>query len=208
MCFFELTFIFQNGLSDNSKILIMKFYYVLLFFICLNSLAYSQDEDNPANVADQVLTAEEISNQPNFFLDVLENANLPNDKDEVKLSVYRNESGERLKEDAWVKPEMVFQLYVMGSEETSNEFPMEAFSFPNLQTLVFPMWKFKEVPAYLPKSLPKLQYLDLQGSQISTLPETLAEMKHLDTVNLIGTNVSDTELERLKKLLPNVTFFK
>lgn len=181
----------------------MKFLYS---FVLLLSLSVSSLIAQDAEI--EVLTPEEMNNQPNFFLDNLEDANLPNDKGEVKLFVFRNENGEYSKEEAWVKPEMVFQLYVTSTEENEKEFPLEVFSFPNLQTLVFPLWKFTEVPAYLPNSLAKLQYLDLQGAPIASLPETLIDMKYLDSINLSETKVSDAELEKLKKLLPKVTFFK
>ncbi len=177
----------------------------ILTCLCMVSYMFvSMAQDNP----EVILGPEEINNQPNFFLDNLEDANLPNENGEVKLSFYRSENGERTREEAWVKPEMVYQLYVMGSKDREKEFPLEVFSFPNLQTLVFPMWKFDEIPVYISKSLPKLQYLDLQGSNVASLPETLQDMKYLDSVNISETKISDAELAKLRELLPSVTFFK
>lgn len=179
----------------------MKTFVVLLFSISLSTVLFSQEED-------MILSAEEISNQPNFFLDNLEDATSPNDKGEIRLFVFRKENGEMNKEEAWVKPEMVYQLYITSTEERANEFPMEAFNFPNLQTLVFPLWKFKELPVFLPKSLPKLEYLDIQGAPVSSIPETFTDMKYLNSLNITGTKIDDTTFAKLKETYPNVTFFR
>lgn len=153
------------------------------------------------------LGPEEMNNQPNFFLDNLEDANNPNENGEVKLFMYLTENGEYRKEEAWVKPENVYQLYVTSTPETAEKFPLEVLGFRHLQTLVFPLWKFDEVPSTI-SYLPNLEYLDFQGAPITTLPKELGDLQYLQSVNLSQTKVTKDEIESLREKMPKVTFFQ
>lgn len=179
----------------------MRSFLFVFLSLCLSTQILAQDE-----ISDP-LGPEEMDKQPNFFLDNLEDANNPNENGEVRLFMYLTEDGEYTKEEAWVKPENVYQLYVTSTAETAENFPLEVLNFRHLQTLVFPLWKFEEVPSTV-SYLPNLEYLDFQGAPITTLPKELGDLQYLQSVNLSQTKVTKNEIESLREIMPKVTFFQ
>ncbi len=56
--------------------------------------------------------------------------------------------------------------------------------------------------------LENLETLGLNGCNISKLPNNIGQLKKLKSLGLAGNNISATEMERIKKALPNcVTYF-
>jgi Leucine-rich repeat (LRR) protein len=179
----------------------MRMFLFVFFSLCLSTQILAQGE-----IADP-LGPEEMNKQPNFFLDNLEDANNPNENGEVRLFMYLTEDGEYRKEETWIKPANVYQLYITSTPETANKFPLEVLNFPHLQTLVFPLWGFEELHPSV-AYLPNLEYLDLQGAPITTLPKELGDLQYLRTINLSQTKVTKDEIESLREIMPKVTFFQ
>lgn len=58
----------------------------------------------------------------------------------------------------------------------------------------------------LPKEIGKMEYLyslDLSGNQLTSLPEEIGKLQYLYSLNLTGNNISKTEIEKIRRLLPN-----
>jgi Leucine-rich repeat (LRR) protein len=53
------------------------------------------------------------------------------------------------------------------------------------------------------KELPKLQKLDLWKNQLTQLPESIGQLQKLQELNLWRNNFSETEKDKIRKLLPN-----
>ncbi|MGK0388816.1 MAG: Leucine-rich repeat (LRR) protein [Maribacter sp.] len=179
----------------------MRMFLFVFFSLCLSTQILAQGE-----IADP-LGPEEMDKQANFFLDNLNDANNPNENGEIRLFMYLTEDGEYRKEETWINPRNVYQLYVTSTPETATTFPLEILSFPHLQTLVFPLWKFEEVPSAI-SYFPNLEYLDLQGAPITTLPKELENLQYLQSINLSQTKVTKDEIENLREIMPKVTFFQ
>lgn len=182
----------------------MKIITSIIFSLLLTTSLIAQDVQEINN---GLLSVDEMKAQPNLFLENIEDA-IPNEEGKVKLFIYKDVNGTYESEEQWYKTDEVYQLYATGVQGKKDRFPLEVFSFPKLQTLVFPQWQFTKLPATISTSLPNLQYLDLQGTPITTLPQTLKQMKYLEYVNLTGTKVSQEEISRLKEEMPKVTFFQ
>ena len=60
-----------------------------------------------------------------------------------------------------------------------------------------------EIPGWL-TSLPNLRALSLNGTKVAKLPEDLSAWKRLDLLSLGGCPVPKSEMDRIRKALPDV----
>lgn len=177
----------------------MKATYLMLFGLLFATASFAQ--------SGELLSPEEMDKQLNYYLVKVEDAFTPNDEGQVKLYLYEYTDGKFNKEEVWVKPDEVYQLYVLPYDNDATRFPKEVFLFKNLQVLVLGMWEFTEIPATATSNLPNLQYLDLQMTKISKLPASVGDWKYMDYINLLDTKVDDKERGRIKEALPNASIF-
>ncbi len=176
----------------------------LLTFTFSNSFAQGDEEKSKEST---LLSYEELDQETTYYLEKVEDVVTPNDNGEVQLYVYDFKADPISKEAVWVKPEDVYILYVRHYDNDASRFPLEVYLFPKLQTLVLGLWEFEEVPSTIDKRLPNLQYLDLQSTKISALPETIKECKHLEFLNIGGTKISSETKKTIQEWLPKVTIF-
>ncbi len=176
----------------------------LSFFIFIFSFSISAQEFTEKS---GLLSIEELESAPDYYLLNKEDVTNTNDKGEIRLFQYLNQAGSVSQNEVWVHPNKVAKLYVTFQQKNAFDFPKEVYSFPNVQTLVLAMWNFDNIPFSLANSLPKLQYLDLQGTPVQKLPDNFRELLYLEYLNISRTRISETEKSNLKKKLPKVTFF-
>ena len=65
-----------------------------------------------------------------------------------------------------------------------------------------PFTNLKQLPASIDK-LQDLEVLNISGTQINTLPESIIQLENLKYLYLYKTGISDSEKEALKKAMPN-----
>ncbi|MCL4366626.1 leucine-rich repeat domain-containing protein [Patescibacteria group bacterium] len=53
--------------------------------------------------------------------------------------------------------------------------------------------------------LANLQSLYLNNNQLSSLPKSITQLKHLTTIDLTRNPISDSELKKLRTLMPNAS---
>lgn len=83
--------------------------------------------------------------------------------------------------EALAQPDSVIKLNLRGKK--LKEFPVEIFSFSNLQVLNLSRNKIKEIPAEIIK-LKNLQELDMSNNDITQLPTQIGQLKHLAKLKL------------------------
>ena len=92
-----------------------------------------------------------------------------------------------------------------GSQIT--ELPKEIGNLNGLQTLYLWGSQITELPKEI-GNLKGLQTLDLRRSQITELPKEIGNLKGLQTLYLYGTKISKSEIDKLRKKLPNCEILK
>jgi hypothetical protein len=104
-------------------------------------------------------------------------------------------------EEALKEPANVYRLDL--SHNGLTEFPMEILRLINLQTLNLSNNGIEILPADIVK-LHKLQYLNLSTNGIKKLPAEIASLRHLKKLDLSQNQFLNSELLRVKRMLPQV----
>ncbi len=181
----------------------MKFIYCFTVLGLLSSSIFAQD------LAEKgiLLSDEEMKISPDYYLLNPDDVGNLNEEGQIRLYQYIVEEGEYKREEKWVERGEVRKLYVSYTDDKLGEFPKEVFEFENIQTLVMASWQFESIPWDLAVKLPNIQYLDIQGAKVRTLPDNFSDLKHLKYLNLSGTLISEMTKNALREMLPKVTFF-
>ncbi|HXA01314.1 MAG TPA: leucine-rich repeat domain-containing protein [Cytophagaceae bacterium] len=80
--------------------------------------------------------------------------------------------------------------------------PPEIADIKELVVLNMPNNKLTSLPKEIGQ-LTKLRNLNLSKNQLTTLPEELGNCKNLKTLNVSENNISQSEIDKIQKLLPN-----
>lgn len=97
--------------------------------------------------------------------------------------------------------EALFQLNL--NYHHLSKLPSSFSKLQDLEELNLRKNNFRHFPSEI-LSLEKLKKLDLSGNKIKELPINLFVMKSLEVLNLAGNSIDESEITRLKKLMPNL----
>jgi len=158
--------------------------------------------------AQGMMSAEDLEKEPTYYLASVEDLENPSENGEVKLYTLDLSESEVKKEEVWVHPHNVIQLVVDYFGNDIKQFPREIYEFKHVHSLVLAMWEFPDVPADFGKKLPFIQYLDLQKTKIRAVPDALADLKHLEYLNLTGSTVNPASVAAYKKAIKSTTVFQ
>lgn len=93
---------------------------------------------------------------------------------------------------------------LMLSENQFKTIPGEIFELPNMLKLDMKNNLLSTIPPQINK-LRKLEELYLGINNITTLPEEIGDLENLKELDLRGNPISNTEKQRIRKLLPKVS---
>lgn len=103
-------------------------------------------------------------------------------------------------------PNAVSNLKIYKAVLTDNDFtkiPKQILDIDSLKVLYIGNNQLTEVQEAI-TNLKGLEVLGINGNKIKTLPDTLKSLKHLETIYLGNNPIDTTEINRFKKLMPNV----
>lgn len=89
------------------------------------------------------------------------------------------------------------------TENQLKNFPSQICNLSKLKYLYLSGNQLKEIPPEI-SQLQNLRWLGVGRNQLTTLPKTLADLPHLEWLDISQNNLSLEEIEKIKKLLPNV----
>ncbi|MCD4744869.1 MAG: hypothetical protein K8R58_01055 [Bacteroidales bacterium] len=153
-----------------------------------------------------------------FYQNVFSQEKLPAKEESQKEKFYTSF------DEALIKPEKVYKLSIMYSKDNEKliqvlskcknlqsidlldcnitEIPKEIFELKNLQNLFLEFNEISEIPEDIRK-LKNLKIFSIKYNKLTNIPESLSELKNLELINLKGNNISETDIEKLEKLLPD-----
>lgn len=99
-------------------------------------------------------------------------------------------------------PDLASKMTKQPAGEKLNTLPEEITELADLTHLVLRGNNLKTLPASIGKMV-NLKKLILVNNQLKTLPDEIGNLTNLKTLNLKGNNVSDSEVARIQKLIPN-----
>ena len=98
-------------------------------------------------------------------------------------------------------------LYIVNFKNHVNSLPSEISNFQNLDTLGIFGNKLSSLPSSV-EMLKKIKVLYLDNNPIKTLFPGIIKLKNLEKLGLINTSIPESELLKIKNLLPNCKVLK
>ena len=98
-------------------------------------------------------------------------------------------------------------LYIVNFKNHVNSLPSEISHFQNLDTLGIFGNKLSSLPSSV-EMLKKIKVLYLDNNPIKTLFPGIIQLKDLEKLGLINTSIPESELLKIKNLLPNCKVLK
>jgi len=112
-----------------------------------------------------------------------------------------NLSNKELKEvDPQIGKLIYLQVVNLGNNQLKN-LPAEIGQLKNLEFLYLTNNQFKSFPSQVGE-LTKLKALMLNNNKLTSLPNTLGNFKNLRILNISGNKIPETNIEKIKELLP------
>ena len=99
-------------------------------------------------------------------------------------------------------PDLASKMTKEPAGEKLNSLPEEVTNLTDLTHLILRGNNLKVLPPSIGKMV-NLKKLVLVNNQLKTLPDEIGNLTNLKTLNLKGNNISDSEVARIQKLLPN-----
>lgn len=93
------------------------------------------------------------------------------------------------------------ELYIMNFQNFVNSLPGEVGNFRNLNLLSLIRNKIRALPPEV-NSLTSLKELYVDTNPVSAMAAVIGRLKNLETLGAVMTNLNETEINKIKQLLP------